>query len=51
MTQIARTVARGIVFSAPHLATRIGRALTRAAAHRYAEQRAQVERTGCGGML
>ncbi len=51
MSQLARTVARGLSLSAPRFATTIGRALTRAAAHRYAEQRAQVERTGCGGML
>ena len=44
MTQIAKTVARG-------LAGRIGRALTRSVAQRYAEQRSQVERTGFGGML
>ncbi|WP_342165482.1 hypothetical protein [Methylobacterium sp. SD21] len=44
MTQIAKTVARG-------LASRLGRALTRSVAHRYAEQRLQVERTGFGGML
>ena len=51
MSQITRTVARGFSFTAPRLAIRISHALTRAAAHRYEEQRAQVERTGCGGML
>ncbi|WP_279597690.1 hypothetical protein [Methylobacterium sp. J-067] len=44
MTQIAKTVARG-------LASRFGRALTRSVAHRYAEQRLHMERTGFGGML
>ncbi len=42
MTQIAKTVARG-------LASRLGRALTRSVAHRYAEQRLQVERTASAG--
>lgn len=47
MTLIAKSVARGISLSA----TRIGRALNRSAAGCYEEARAQVERTGFGGML
>ena len=47
---IAKTTAAKPV-SAPRLATRIGDALNRAVAQRYAEQRLQVERTGFGGML
>ncbi len=51
MTQIAQSVAREIAATAPRLATRIGRAFTRAAANRYGEERARIERTGFGGML
>lgn len=57
MTQIAKSViatsviAKRVATSAPRLASRIGRALDRSVAQRYAEQRAQVDRTGFGGMV
>ncbi|WP_449409442.1 hypothetical protein [Methylobacterium komagatae] len=47
MTLIAKSVAWSLSVSA----IRIGRALNRSAAGRYEEARAQVERTGFGGML
>lgn len=47
MTLIAKSVAWSLSVSA----TRIGRALNRSAVGRYEEARAQVERTGFGGML
>ncbi|MCJ2012507.1 hypothetical protein [Methylobacterium sp. J-076] len=50
-TVLSTTVVRGIAASAPRLARRIGRAFDRSVAARYEEQRAQVERTGFGGML
>jgi predicted NAD-dependent protein-ADP-ribosyltransferase YbiA (DUF1768 family) len=51
MTMLAQALVREISISAPRFATRLGRALTRSSAARYAEQRAQIERTGFGGML
>ncbi|MFC6792126.1 hypothetical protein ACFQE0_22625 [Methylobacterium komagatae] len=47
MTLIAKSVARSLSVSA----IRISRALNRSAVGRYEEARAQVERTGFGGML
>ena len=47
MTLIVKSVAWSLSISA----TRIGRALNRSAVGRYEEARAQVERTGFGGML
>jgi hypothetical protein len=51
MTQIAQSVVREIAATAPRLAVRISHALTRAAATRYGEERARIERTGFGGMI
>ncbi len=51
MTTLAQAFVREITTSAPRLATRLGQALIRSSAARYAEQRAQIERTGFGGML
>lgn len=51
MTLLAQAFVREITASAPRFATRLGRALTRANAAQYADQRAQIERTGFGGML
>jgi hypothetical protein len=51
MTLLAQAFVREITASAPRLATRLSRALTRANAAQYADQRARIERTGFGGML
>ncbi len=51
MTVLAQALVREISTKAPRLVTRVGRALSRCGAAQYAEQRAQIERTGFGGML
>lgn len=51
MTMLAQALVRELSATAPRLATRFGRVLSRCGAAQYAEQRAQIERTGFGGML
>jgi hypothetical protein len=51
MTMLAQALVRELSATAPRLATRFGRVLSRCGAAQYAEQRAKIERTGFGGML